>query len=257
VSPEAPARPSRDPRGNDWHTRPGPATLRTVDGTRWLEAVERDGRELGRLCRAAPTATVRSCPDWTGADLLAHAAGFCRTLDELFAGRRDPTAPAVVVTPDEALTTFDDDLGRLLTLLRTTDPHRAVPNWSVLPDEAVYWVRRAAHEFAIHRWDAATTTTGDPDPVPADLARDGIAEFFEAFVATAFAAGYAAPAEATLVLEITDTGEVIRHDLPDPGPETRIRGTAPELFLAVWHRRDPVALHVSGDRTPLETWPHI
>ncbi|MCD2196835.1 maleylpyruvate isomerase family mycothiol-dependent enzyme [Actinomycetospora endophytica] len=207
--------------------------------------------------RTSPTTTVRSCPDWTGADLLAHAAGFCRTLDGLFAGQRDATAPAVVVTPDEALTTFDDDLDRLLALLASTDPRRPVPNWSALPDEAVYWVRRAAHEFAIHRWDAATTQDDDPVPVPADLARDGIAEFFEAFVATAFAAGYAEPAEATLIFEITDTGEVSRHDLPHPGPETHVSGTTPELFLAVWRRRDPTSFHTSGDRTPLETWPQI
>jgi hypothetical protein len=132
-----------------------------------------------------------------------------------------------------------------------------VPNWSVLPDEAVYWVRRAAHEFAVHRWDAATTRDAEPDPIPVDLARDGIAEFFEAFVATAFAAGFAPPTEATLMLQLTDTGETVRQDLPDPGPETVVRGTTSELALALWHRRHPVAFHVSGDRTPLETWPHI
>lgn len=231
--------------------------LPRVDTARWLDAVDREGRELGRSCRAAPGSTVRSCPGWTGADLLAHAAGFCRTLDELFAGRRGASDPAVVVAPDEALASFDADLDRLLTLLRTTDPEQPVANWSVLPDVARYWVRRAAHEFAVHRWDAATTRDTEPDPVPADLARDGIAEFFEAFVATAFAAGYAPPTEATVVLELTDSGEVSRHDLPDPGPETVVRGPSPELFLAFWHRRDPLAFHVSGDRTPLETWPHI
>lgn len=160
-----------------------------MDTARWLEAAEQDGREPGRLCRAAPTTVVRSCPTWTGADLLAHAAGFCRTLDELYAGRRAATDPAVVV--------------------------------------------------------------------PADLAADGIAEFFEAFGATAFAAGYVEPTEATLVLELTDSDDVIRHDLPHPGPETHVSGTAPELFLACWHRRDPLTFHTGGERTPLETWPHI
>ena len=136
------------------------------------------------------------------------------------------------VAPDEALTSFDADLDRLLTLLSTTDPEQPVANWSVLPDVARYWVRRAAHEFAIHRWDAATTADTEPDAVPADLARDGIDEFFDAFVATAFAAGYVPPTEATLVVERSDSGEVSRHDLPDPGPETVVRGSSPELFLA-------------------------
>lgn len=228
-----------------------------MDAARWLEAVEAHGSELGRLCRDRPDATVRSCPDWTGADLLAHAAGFCRTLDGLFAGEREATAPAVAVEFDDARRRFDADLDRLLTLLAGTDPAAPVANWSVLPDEAVYWVRRAAHEFAIHRWDAATTVPGEPDPIPADLARDGVEEYFEAFVATAFAFGLVPPTQATLVLELTDLDEELCHDLPRPGPVTTIRGTASDLDLAVWRRRDPLSFHVSGDPAVLETWPRI
>lgn len=231
--------------------------LTSVDTAGWLEALERDGRELGRLCRSAPATTVRSCPDWTGADLLAHAAGFCRTVDELVTGGRDARAPSVVVAPEEAMTSYDADLDRLLTLLHDTDPHQPVPNFSVRPDDAAFWIRRGAHEFAIHRWDAATTRDAEPDPVPADLARDGVAEYFEAFVATAFAVGYATPSQATMVVELTDAEQVTRYDLPDPGPETRVRGTAPELVLALWHRRDPVAFHVSGDPAVLESWPRL
>jgi hypothetical protein len=65
------------------------------------------------------------------------------------------------------------------------------------------------------------------------------------------------PTEVTLVLGLTDSGEISRHDLPDPGPTTHMRGPTSALFLAFWHRRDPVAFHVSGDRTPLEIRPHI
>jgi hypothetical protein len=67
-----------------WHTRAELTTLPRVDTARRLEAVEHEGRELGRRCRAGVGARVASCSDSTGADLLAHAAGFCRTLDELF-----------------------------------------------------------------------------------------------------------------------------------------------------------------------------
>ncbi|MDL5156534.1 maleylpyruvate isomerase family mycothiol-dependent enzyme [Actinomycetospora termitidis] len=228
-----------------------------MDAHRWIESVEADGRELGRLCRERPDTTVRSCPDWTGADLLAHAAGFCRTLDGLFAGTREARDPAIVVPPSEALQTYDVDLAALLRLLRETDPGTRVVNWSVLEDDAAYWVRRAAHEFAIHRWDAATTGDGEPAPLPADLARDGIAEFFEAFVATAFAYGFMPPNEATLVVELTDLDETLREDLPRPGPTTTIRGTASDIVLAFWHRRAPTDFHVDGDRAILEAWPHI
>ncbi|MCD2188043.1 maleylpyruvate isomerase family mycothiol-dependent enzyme [Actinomycetospora soli] len=228
-----------------------------MDTRRWTEAVEADGRELGRLCRARPDAVVESCPDWTGADLLAHAAGFCRTLGELFAGGRDAREPAVEVRRDDALASYDDDLAALLRLLATTDPAAPVVNWSVRADDAAYWYRRAAHEFAIHRWDAATTADGEPAPVPADLARDGVAEFFEAFVATAFGYGRMPSKDATVVLELTDLDETLRYDLPNPGEETVLRGTASDVVLALWHRRDPLALHTGGDATLLRSWPHI
>ena len=228
-----------------------------MDTQRWTEAVEADGHELGRLCRERPDAVVRSCPDWTAAELLAHASGFCRTLRELFAGGRDAREPAVEVRRDEALTSWDDDLAALLRLLATTDPATPVVNWSVRADDAAYWYRRAAHEFAIHRWDAATTADGEPAPVPADLARDGIEEFFEAFVATALTYGRIPPKDATMVLELTDRDETLRHDLPRPGAETVLRGTASDVVLALWHRHDLLSLHVGGDPAVLRTWPHI
>jgi hypothetical protein len=107
-----------------------------------------------------PTFRVASCPEWTGADLLAHAAGFCRTVDELVAAMREPTTPAVVVTPEGAPTRYEADLDRLLTVLADTEPDPRVPNWSAPPDEARSRVRRAAQEFTIHRWDAGTTAAG-------------------------------------------------------------------------------------------------
>jgi MDMPI C-terminal domain len=107
----------------------------------------------------------------------------------------------------------------------------------------------------VHRWDAETAHT--PTLTPIDLARDGIAEFFDVFVATGLAAGTVQPTAATLVLEPTDLDERIEQHLPDPGPETVLHGTTSNLLLALWHRRDPVSLHVGGDRAQLKRWPHI
>jgi MDMPI C-terminal domain len=76
------------------------------------------------------------------------------------------------------------------------------------------------------------------------------------FVATGLAAGVVPHAAATLVLEPTDLDERIEQHLPDPGPETVLRGTTSDLLLALWHRRDPVSLYVGGDEALLERWPH-
>ena len=55
----------------------------------------------------------------------------------------------------------------------------------------------------MHRWDAATLVAGPAEPIPAPVAVDGIAEFFDEFVATALARGLVPPAARTLALEIS------------------------------------------------------
>ena len=227
-----------------------------MDHDRRLRSVDDDGRALAEAVRADPDGRVVSCPDWSGADLRAHVAGFLRLVDDLCRGRADSRTDFPKVPADEAARTYDADLARLLDTFRTVPADAPVPNWSVAPQVAGSWVRRAACELAVHRWDAQTIG-GGPRPVPADVADDGIAEFFDVFAATGFAAGFLPPARATIVLEATDTGTRHEHHLPDPGPVTTLRGPASELFLALWRRRDPLAFHVDGPATPLESWPAI
>ncbi len=221
-----------------------------MDRTRQLDSVAADAGVIATLTGAEPDRPVPACPGWTRSDLRAHVSGFARLVPALLAGRAAAGAP-VVVPADEAAETFDADAAGLLDALAAADPDAYAPNWSVRPDVAAFWLRRSVHELAVHADDAGSET-----PLARDAAVDGIAEYFDTFVATAFAAGYAPPAAATLVLELTDAGDQ-RHDLPDPGPETVVRGTVSDVALGLWHRRDLLAMHVSGDRGVLEGWPRI
>jgi uncharacterized protein (TIGR03083 family) len=225
-----------------------------VDLARQLQSIEHDGRRLAEAVRADPDGRVASCPGWSGADLRAHVAGFARYLTDLIAGRADRRTGFPKVPPDEAARTYDDDLARLVGTLRDTPPDTRVPNWAAVRPVAASWQRRAVHELAVHRWDAGTIA-GRPAPVEKDVAVDGIAEFFEVFVATGLAMGMVPPAGATLVLEITDRDTRREEHLPDAGPVTTLRGTASELFLALWRRNDLLAHHVDGPREILEQWP--
>ena len=107
--------------------------------------------------------------------------------------------------------------------------------------------------------DPITLVGDEPDParLDPDLAHDGVEEYFDAFVDTAFATGAAPEIEATLVVELTDRGDAVRRDLPHPGPVTTLRGTAGEMLLALWHRRELLAHFVDGDRAIVEGWPRI
>ncbi|WP_233626950.1 MULTISPECIES: maleylpyruvate isomerase family mycothiol-dependent enzyme [unclassified Saccharopolyspora] len=224
---------------------------------RYLDSIAVDGAEIGRLCRLHPAQTVPSCPDWTGADLLAHLTGFTRWLRGLYDGKGDIAAPVPVIDPGACTLEWDRTLEELLSLLRGTDPQAAVPNWSIGPQTAKFWLRRCAQDVAIHRWDAARLISRSPDPVPADIALDGVDEYLHVFIGTALAGGATPEAEATIVLEMTDLDRHVRRDLPRPGPVTTLRGAASDLLLGLWHRRDPLGLFVSGDRELVAAWPRI
>ena len=230
---------------------------------RYLAIIEADGVTLGRICREHPDQPVPTCPGWTGADLLVHVTAFARWLTELYAGTRSIDTEPPALDPADAARTWDDVLAHLLDVLGSTDPHASVPNWSILPDHAAFWLRRSALDLAVHRVDAQlveAAATGRPDSpraLPADLASDGIDEYLDAFVATAFAVGAAPAADATLRLEQVDLGRTVSADLPRPGPVTLLRGTASDLQLALWHRRDPLDHFVDGDRERVANWPRI
>lgn len=132
--------------------------------TAWLlPHVEREGRLLADATAAAPGSPVPICPGWLGRDLAAHVAGYSRWLRALFAGAVAVADPVPDVDPDEALHELDVDLDALVALLRDTPADAPVPNWSVRPSVAGFWLH-----------------TATPDPVSADLARDGIAEYVSA-----------------------------------------------------------------------------
>ena len=228
-----------------------------MDLARQLQSIDDDGRRLAEAVRADPGGQVVSCPDWTGGDLLAHVCGFARWVTALVEGRTRGDTDLPAALPEEAERTYDADLDRLLATLRATPPDAPVPHWAAVPQVAASWQRRAVHELAIHRFDAGTVGGGTPAPIAPDVADDGIAEFFEVFVKTGIERGFVPPARATLVLETTDTGMRREEHLPEPGPVTTLRGTASDLVLALWRRRDPLAHHVDGPRAVLEHWPSI
>jgi uncharacterized protein (TIGR03083 family) len=122
-----------------------------VDLARQLESS--DGQRLAEAVRRKPDGRVASCPDWTGADLLAHVSGFARYVTDLVDGRADRDMELPKVPPDEAAQTYDADLARLVAPLRDTPPDAEVPHWAVVQQVAASWQRRAVHELAVHRWD--------------------------------------------------------------------------------------------------------
>ena len=224
---------------------------------RYLDSIAADGAEIGRLCRAHPERTVPSCPDWTGADLIGHLTAFTAWVRGVLHEPGGLAAPLPEVDPADAMQRWDTTLADLRALLREVGPSAPVPNWSTGAQTAAFWVRRSAQDVTIHRWDAARLESDDPAPIAADIALDGLHEYLDVFVTTAFATGAAPENEATLTLRVADLGHTLRRDLPHPGPVTTLQGTASDLLLGLWHRIDPLTLTVDGDRDLVAAWPRI
>jgi uncharacterized protein (TIGR03083 family) len=232
--------------------------VRILDAARCVDVVAEQGIAIGRLCRAGASAAVASCPGWTGAELLAHLVAYQRWLTDLVAGAVVVDSDLPLVTDVEAADVWDAEHAAFVDLLRGLDPGAPVPNWASSPDVAEFWQRRSAQEFAVHRWDAGTTASEEPAPIPAQVSRDGIEEYFDAFVATAVAADAPHARQlATLRFDLSDLGVVRERHVRAPGPVTVLRGTASDLLLGLWHRRDPSACVVDGDRALLADWPRI
>ena len=147
-----------------------------MDHNTLLTAVEREGRALLAAAERDPSARIEHCPDWDASGLVDHIAGVWSFMAaQIEAASPDkPTGP----DPDDP-STASDRLSRLVALLASVEP--ATPCWNWCPKEgrtASWMVRRMAHENNIHRWDAENAV-GNPDPLDADLAHDGVDEILD------------------------------------------------------------------------------
>jgi uncharacterized protein (TIGR03083 family) len=235
----------------------------------YLEHVRADGTALAAAARKAPEAPVPTCPEWDMSGLVGHTsavhhwvAGIVGTkATERPARRRPADFPA---GPDALLAWYDEGLADLLEVLAKADPSELVWNWfDDKPAETGFWHRRMAHETAVHRWDAQAAA-GDPQPIDAALALDGIDEFL-GFLASWMADEPIEALTGSLHLHATDAdGEWLLALAPDHLERRRehakadaaIRASASDLFLWTVNRlpADSAGLEIFGDRAIVDSW---
>ncbi|MBA2282778.1 MAG: maleylpyruvate isomerase family mycothiol-dependent enzyme [Acidimicrobiia bacterium] len=228
----------------------------TLLGSFW-----RDGLGLAAAAeRAGLDAPVASCPEWSVADLVWHTGEVQQFWSSVITNRwEDPSAYEEPDRPAAAdlVAWYSRLVDTTLEVLRSTDPDTTVWSWAPRGGTAGWVTRRMAQEVAVHRWDAEVAA-GDPPPIEAEVASDGIDEFFEHF--TDSPAEGAAPLDGSVHLHCTDVdGEWVVTE-PDPAGrlhaervhakgDAAIRGPASDLLLALWRRRplDLPSIEVIGD----------
>jgi len=195
------------------------------------------------------TVPVPSCPDWDLAALTAHLGGIHRWAGGRVRGVKpepDP-APAERAALREWFAAGADDL---LATLRTTAPDAAC--WTLYPPAtAAFWMRRQAHETAMHRWDAELATGRQPTIDPA-LAADGVAEIVQMFLPRQLQLGRMAPQPGLIRLDIGDESGLLLSGDGDPtprSPDATVSGSAETLLLVLWKRIEfeGAELSLTGD----------
>jgi len=221
----------------------------------YLDALTRDAATFSHLLASADLAApVPGCPGWTIADLTRHLSGVHRwALGVLVTGEPgdEPEGPQ---DPRELLRWFVDGSHDLVAALQQTDP--AMPLWTFGPKPrfAEFWFRRQALETLVHVWDLQDAL-GQPLTSDDQLTRDGVDEVVTMFFPRQVRLGRTPPLTNSLELQLSDgSGDgylligdgVSKPDQAD-GVDVVIRGTAAELLLVLWGRKDVEAIAVDGD----------
>jgi uncharacterized protein (TIGR03083 family) len=208
---------------------------------------------------AAPglDAQVPTCPEWTLRDLVQHLGQSQRRWAGIVAagpagGPPAGTAPPV---PPDLLTWSAESTAQLLDALRAAGPDRGCWTWwdrSESPQTSDAVARHQVQHVAVHTYDVQITL-GAAQPLPDEVALDGVEEF----LSTSCAGSYAWPHEpCTVDYQATEgrswrlslAADGVRLSRPESVADASLRGTASELVLALYGRIPVDSLKVDGDR---------
>jgi uncharacterized protein (TIGR03083 family) len=193
-------------------------------------------------------ARVPSCPDWSLTELIWHLGRVQRFwANTLSAGDVEPEFPSDTRGPTEAGELeqwFDAGTRELLDALHEVPWD--TPAWTWWKDDRTVGAiaRHQVQEAAVHRWDAQLAATGTPQPLPAQLADDGVDEF--CWIARQMRG------QQPIAFHATDTGKTVTAG--DGEPVATASAKASDLVLLLYSRVSADEVTVDGDRAALDAF---
>jgi uncharacterized protein (TIGR03083 family) len=242
---------------------------KTLEFSDLLRLIDERTSAFRAVVAAAPSldVPVPSCPGWTLLDLVQHLGkGRRRWAAIVAAGPAE--APPAGTHPKEApdgpaerealLAWLAEGSELLLSALRAAGPDRGCWTWwdrSESPQTSGAVARHQVQEVAVHTYDAQLAL-GTAQPLPDEVALDGVDEF----LSTCCAGSYPWPYDAcTVDYQVTGgptwrlslAADIVRTsrfpaEAPDPAGAS-IRDTASELVLFLYGRHPLDAMKVEGD----------
>ena len=216
-----------------------------LDHAAWIA---RDSETFASVLETAPLdARVPGCPDWTLRDLAEHLARVQRFWAGVVRAGADvaPEFSEAQGPPDDVdpASWMRESTADLLGALATTDP--GTPAWVWWRDDRTVGAiaRHQVQEAAVHRWDAQSSA-GDPQPIAAEVADDGLDEFV--WVARQLRE------PAPVLFVATDSGRSC--PVSDRPPAVTVSGSASDLVLLLYRRVAVSAVSVEGDAAVLDAY---
>ncbi|MFF4364766.1 maleylpyruvate isomerase N-terminal domain-containing protein [Streptomyces sp. NPDC001594] len=235
--------------------------------------------ERSAAFRAAVTAApdldarVPGCPEWTLFDLAQHLGGGDRFWAAVVGAGPAGEPPAEAVAMRAALTAprerealsdwLDESTRALLNALREAGSERGCWTWwraSQSPQTSGSVARHRVQETAVHTYDAQAGSLAAPQPLPREVALDGVDEFLSTCVATPCAWPHrptafhfhATEGRSWRLTVDSDGARFRRLPATDDGPEPEpagvsVRATASELVLFLYDRVTADSVRIDGD----------
>jgi len=253
---------------------------KTLEFPDLLRLIDERSTAFRAAVASAPSLDVQvpTCPEWTLFDLVQHLGERRRSWAATVAAgpaaappakSASEGAPAAPLEREALLAWSAASTQELLDALREAGPDRGCWTWwdtSQSPQTCGAVARHQLQEIAVHTYDAQLTV-GTPQPLPVEVALDGVDEFLSTCCATTDAwphepavVDYHATEGRSWRLWLSVDGARTAR-LPMPGTmsaagageepdavDASLRGTAGELVLALYGRLPVDSLKLDGDR---------
>ena len=227
-----------------------------MESARHRAAIEHHGQRLLAAARSALDAPVRACGSWRVADLLWHLGEVYQFWAVVAASgsQAPPHLNQEAIPSDTDIVSWcERGLSALMSELTSAPADKKCWTWA--GEQNIEWLtRRMAHETIVHSWDIEWASGHRPD-IDADLASDGIDEFFH--VMTPLVREGQPVVGGSVHVHCTDvSGEWLA--VPADGltmtvtrehakGSVALRGAAAGLYLVLWRRLPLDVVEVIGD----------
>jgi uncharacterized protein (TIGR03083 family) len=223
---------------------------------------------------------VPTCPDWTVRDLAQHLGDGRRRQAAIVAAgpgaeppaKTDPKGAQTAPRDREALDAWlAESTELLLGVLREAGPDRGCWTWwgrSQAPQTSGAVARHQIQELAVHTYDAQLTL-GAAQPLPTDVAVEGVDEFLTTVSATTVPWPFkpatidlhategrswrlTLDADGVRCADLADLADLGDLDADTQSADLVMRGSASDLVLYCYDRIPLSSLEIVGNPEPME-----